>query len=160
MTHHHRSHRHEQSVTQGKPDSCWWEKPSGKNLQMTASFGRSFQEKHVSITFKYLGVICGMNDRASRTSFKTKKTIKCVAMELSGEKQSDRTLFIRAGGPHVRLYYTTLCCVGPMTPRINQRKTFEGFILSCATCELWSWAIHFIPWALSFPKLCSVSSAF
>lgn len=56
-------------------------------------------------------------------------------MELSGEKQSAMTQFIRAGGPHVRLYYTTLCCVGPTIPRINKREMFGGSILSCANAS-------------------------
>lgn len=129
-THHHRSHRHGQSAPQGKPDSCWWEDPLVKTCTWLPPSAEASKQSVLVSHLSTCGFIYGMSNGASRTSFKTKNTIN-----------------------HVQLCYTALCCAGAAIPRINKRKTFGGSILSCATFELWSWTIHFVPWASVFPAV-------
>lgn len=72
-----------------------------------------------------------MNDRASRASFKTVKTIKCVATELSGDKWVSYDTAHRGRLPACAdsIVFSRKCCVDLTTPIIiNKGKMFRGSI--------------------------------
>lgn len=71
-----------------------------------------------------------MNDRASRASFKTVKTIKCVATELSGDKWVSYDTAHRGRRPACAdSIILSRKCVDLTTPIIiNKGKTFRGSI--------------------------------
>lgn len=72
-----------------------------------------------------------MNDGASRASFKTVKTIKCVATELSGDKWVSYDTAHRGRRPACAdsIVLSHKCCVDLTTPIIiNKGKTFGGLI--------------------------------